>query len=193
MKLKCFIFALFLSLGFFSQQATAQDASPRREVGIQVNAINFNGNNAFSAFFKKEVKENVYRRFRVFYGNFGADFILNSATYNGSAGIAIGTEKRKALDSKLVFYQGPELSASFGITHVNLSSMNTTDFSRYTANARLGWVVGLQHSFNERWAINLETIPGIGFGLSGETNSDPDFQTNIGFNSNVSIGFVRKF
>ncbi len=185
MNFKCFIFALFLSLGFFNKQATAQDSSPNREIGLQFSNVNFSGDGAFSMFFKKEIKENVYRRIRAFYGNVGLIFSESNSIFNGSAGIAIGREKRKALDEKLLFYQGPEVSISAGASHNN--------FSVYSGNVRFGWVVGLQHSFNERWAINLEAIPGIGVGLSGASNVDAQVQTNLGLSSNVSLGIVRKF
>ncbi len=196
MNFKCHMLALFLALGLFTtNQALAQDAPPRREVGLQFNSINFNGSNAFSAFYKKETKENVYRRFRVFYGNLGLDFKTfgNYTAFNGAGGIAIGREKRKALDSKLAFYQGPEISASFGVAHVDLNVVNAANVTRYDVNARLGWVLGLQHSFNDRWAINLETIPGFGVGVTGSNGSNPEVRTSVGFNSNVSIGIVRKF
>ncbi len=191
MNFKSFIFAL--SLGFICSHAVAQDASPRREIGLQFNNVNFSGTGAFSGFYKKEKKENVYRRYRFLYGNFNTQFLLGNdisgdffRSTSIGAGFAIGSEKRKALDEKLMFYQGPE----FALTAGTFSRNNHTSLA---ATARFGWVLGLQHSFNDRWAINLESIPGVGINLTESSRHDYETSVQGGFSNTFSIGLVRKF
>lgn len=166
----------------------AQNASPHREVGLQFSGINFNGNNNISAFYKKQKSEQVYRRLRFFYGNLNAQTSEDQYYFSMSAGIAIGREKRKTLDSKLEFYQGPEFGASLGVSALIDSN---TDIS---LGGRFGWVLGLQHSFNERWAINLETIPSVGVNVITATARDVTrLDLNATASNSVSIGMVRKF
>ena len=115
---------------------------------------------------------------------------LNPWWQTGNAGIAIGREKRKTLDSKLDFYQGPEVSAQLGLATLGEDNANVL------ISAGFGWVLGLQHSFNERWAVNLETIPGLS--LVGDFyGEDSSGLSSVGFNARfnnfVSIGLVRKF
>ena len=187
MYYKSLVLALFVSFLSFLNSGSAQTAAPHREVGLQFSNINFSGSSSFSAFYKKELKENVYRRLRFFYGNVNTAFINDNASFNFNAGVAIGREKRKSLDSKLAFYQGPEVS--LGIS----TSSATGNSSNYSLNGRFGWVLGLQHSFNDRWAINLETIPGIGIGVSGGENRSTAVDVGASFNNTVSLGLVRKF
>ena len=183
------IFTITLFLAFFASMTSlsAQDSSPNREVGLQFNGLNFDGFNGFSLFYKKQKSENVYRRIRFFYGNLNVEAINDISAVSFSSGIAIGREKRKALDAKLAFYQGPEFSAALGVTTQNW------DNTSINVSGRFGWILGLQHSFNERWAINLETIPGVGIGVNSITDSDPRFTFNAGISNSVSLGLVRKF
>ena len=185
--LKLSTLVLVLSV-LFSATSSAQGTKPRREVGIQISNLNFNGSNTFSGFFKKERKENVYRRIRFFSGNLAFGQVDEDLSFDFSAGLAIGREKRKSLGDKLDFYQGPEFAFSLGLASL------TDDETRISFTPAFGWVLGLQHSFNDHWAINVETIPRVA--LSAFTNGDvgPDallFNANI--SNNVSMGLVRKF
>ncbi len=179
---------LFFALFAFATQLSAQNTAPHREVGLQFSGLNLNNTNSFSAFFKKQKKEHVYQRLRLFYGNING-LVRDSERYLAFfGGIAIGHEKRKSLDSKLEFYQGPELSAALSI--VSIIDENT-DIS---IRGGFGWVLGLQHSFNERWAVNLEAIPGLSMNVNGATKRDV---TTVGWDASisnsVSLGLVRKF
>ena len=179
--------ALLLAV-FSSTQLSAQTANPPREVGLQFSSLNFDGGSGFSAFFKKQKKENVYRRIRFFTGNLLFGSIDKDFTFNLSAGIAIGREKRKALDSKLMFYSGPEFSIQAGLYTF------TEDDVHVVLSPAFGWVLGLQHSFNDRWAVNLETIPGVGINIDSYGDGGPGvFTFGANFNNAVSLGLVRKF
>ncbi len=176
--------AFFIFLGCL--QLSAQ-TKPHREVGLQFSSLNFNGG-GFSAFYKKELKENVYRRVRFLAGNLNLGSTEEVFHFEISAGVAIGREKRKALDPKLIFYQGPEFGLGFRV-----QSLNETEFQS-SINTSFGWVFGLQHSFNDRWAVNLETIPSASISFSGNTNNDiKSLEFNSGFSSAVSVGLLRKF
>lgn len=178
---------LILVLFFFSTQLTAQTAQKPREVGLQFSSLDFDGGSGFSAFYKKQLKENVYRRIRLFSGGLSFSSTEETILFNLNAGIAIGREKRKSLDPKLVFYQGPEFSAGFSVTAIDEDEM------RFFIRPAFGWVLGLQHSFNERWAVNLETIPGATITVESFSEDEGVFSFNAGFNNLVSLGLVRKF
>lgn len=181
--------AIALLLAFLTiSNLSAQEANPPREVGLEFNSLDFDGGSSFSAFFKKQKKENVYRRIRFFTGNLHFGTIDEDFTFNLSAGIAIGREKRKALDAKLMFYQGPEFSIRAG-----LATFTDDDVHIFLTPA-FGWVLGLQHSFNDRWAVNLETIPGVGINVDTYGEGGPSVATfGANFNNSVSLGLVRKF
>lgn len=178
----------FLGLAFLPSMSSAQDSKPAREVGLQFNTVDLSGG-GFSAFYKKQKKENVYRRIRFFSGSFSLGVANEEFNFSVSAGAAMGREKRKALDSKLVFYQGPEFSASFKVT-----SLNETESQVYIIPG-FGWVLGLQHSFNDRWAVNMETTPNVSVYFYANTNNE-DYRLlsiNGDFSNTVSLGLVRKF
>ena len=176
----------FVLVIFTASSLTAQDGNPRREVGIQFSSLDFDGSRSFSAFFKKQKKENVYRRIRFFSGSLSARSFEDTFIFDFSAGIAIGREKRKSLDPKLEFYQGPEFSIRLGLA--------TEDNVRVSIAPAFGWVLGLQHSFNNRWAVNLETIPSLSITANINNGIRPDVLLfGAGFNNSVSLGLVRKF
>ena len=192
MRNRNLIFPILVALAtvFATGSLLAQDSKPKREVGLQFSSLDFDGGSGFSAFFKKQKKENVYRRIRFFSGGLSAISLEEDFNFSINAGIAIGREKRKTLDSKLDFYQGPEVSAQLGLATLGEDNANVL------ISAGFGWVLGLQHSFNERWAVNLETIPGLS--LVGDFyGEDSSGLSSVGFNARfnnfVSIGLVRKF
>ncbi len=180
-------FVLLLHL-FLHQDLSPQNTSAKREVGLSFSSIDFDGGTGFSAFYKKQLRENVYRRIRFFSGRLSAGAADEEFTFDFSAGIAIGREKRRSLDPKLEFYQGPEF-----FIQVGLSSPSEDDV-RMNFTPGFGWVLGLQHSFNERWAVNLETIPSVSVSanINGDAGPDSVF-FNAGFNNLVSLGLIRKF
>jgi hypothetical protein len=190
MRNRNLIFSILVAFAtvFATGSLLAQDFKPKREVGLQFSSLDFDGGSGFSAFYKKQKKENVYRRIRFFSGSLSAVSVDEDFNFNFAAGIAIGREKRKSLDSKLEFYQGPEVSVGLGIAAINELETNLN------ISAGFGWVLGLQHSFNERWAVNLETIPkfSLATNLNGDSGAD-SVVFGAGFNNSVSIGLVRKF
>lgn len=187
MNFKTFSFFLFAAF-LLSLPASAQNAKPPREVGLQFSSLDLNGG-GFSAFYKKSKKENVYRRIRFFSGTLSAGSVSEEFNFLLAAGIAIGREKRTALDSKLQFYHGPEFAVEASISAISESDAHV--FIR----PGFGWVLGLQHSFNDRWAVNLETIPRASLTIDAfaDGNGVDVFQFNAGISNAVSLGLVRKF
>ena len=180
-------FLVVFSTLFTSGSLLAQDTKPKREVGLQFSSFDFDGGSGFSAFFKKQKKENVYRRIRLFSGGLSFKSSEEINLFNFSAGIAIGREKRKSLDTKLEFYQGPEFAVNLGVGALD------DDELRLRIAPAFGWVLGLQHSFNERWAVNVEAIPRASIAFDSFSNTDGELAFNAGFSNAVSIGLVRKF
>jgi opacity protein-like surface antigen len=183
------ILTLSALLAIFSTALSAQDAAkPRREVGLQFNNIDFDGG-TFSAFYKKQKKENVYRRVQFVAGALSLGILEEDFIFNFSAGIGIGREKRKPLDAKLECYQGPQFGLNFA-----LYTTGDDDATGFLVRPSFGWVLGLQHSFNDRWAVNIETIPSVS--IAANTTGDDRTEGlffGAGFSNSVSLGLVRKF
>lgn len=180
---------------------TAQSNSTPKEVGLQLRGINFNGFTSFSAFYKKQKAENVFTRYRFIFGNIGFQVIEEAKDrFDFSAGLAIGREKRRSIGQKLIFYRGPEFS--FNINAASNEFLQTVQFgnqppidirrSYFGVGVGFGYVVGLQHNFNDLWAINAETIPSVNVSalLSNPSNSG---SINAGLSNGVSLGIVRRF
>lgn len=182
--------ALLLCLGL-TFTLSAQNAGAKREVGLQFSSLNLDGS-SFSAFYKKEQKENVYRRFRFAAGSVELGFLEEETTFDFSAGIAVGREKRKSLDDKLVFYQGPEAALN-----ISIFTIDNDDVTPVIVSPSFGWVFGLQHSFNDRWAMNIETIPSINasfnyYGGDGIGSAEGLF-VGAGGSNLVNLSVLRKF
>lgn len=189
MCVKTFFFALLAAcLGSITPAIAQTTASPgKREVGLQFDRLDFTDSPSFSALYKKQIKPDVYRRLRFFYGNLNTDFSDDNSAVSFSGGIAIGREKRKALDDKLFFYQGPEISGLIGLSTVNWDNIATV------VGGRFAWVLGLQHYFNERWAINLEALPGIGVTAANSATNAHSFSLTARGSNSVSVGLMRVF
>ncbi|MBL7780926.1 MAG: hypothetical protein JNM22_06890 [Saprospiraceae bacterium] len=175
-----------LCLIFFST-AQAQEA-PKREVGLQFSGIDFNGFNTFGGFYKKQLHDNVYRRIRFVSGGLFSAFQEDNSSVGLSLAGAIGREKRKSLDRKLEFYRGPEFSLRATYQYQQL-----TEGSVLGLIGRVGYVLGLQHSFSDLWAIQIETIPGVSLGASFPSEGDIVGTLDASFSNAVLLGVARKF
>jgi hypothetical protein len=175
---------------FLNNSLQAQSGKAKREVGLQFSSLNFNGG-SFGAFLKKEKKENVYRRVSFASGNIQLNLVEEETQFNFNAGIAIGEERRKQLDEKLLFFQGPEFSLNVG-----LFTTEDDDATAVTITPGFGWVFGLQHSFNKLWAINIETVPAVAISgnfYGAEISDAEGLSLGIRASSRVNFGIVRKF
>lgn len=175
-----------LSVFLFSN-LYAQDA-PKREVGLQFSGIDFNGFNTFGGFYKKQLHDNVYRRIRFVSGGLFSAFQEDNTSVGLSIAGAIGREKRKSLDQKLEFYRGPEVSLKATYQYQQLADASVIGLS-----ARVGYVLGLQHHFNDLWAIQIETIPGVSLGANFPSEGDIAGFFDANFSNSVLLGVARKF
>jgi hypothetical protein len=119
-------------------------------------------------------------------------FLEEETAFNFNVGVAVGREKRKSLDDKLVFYHGPEFAANLSIF-----TAEDDDVTPILVSPSFGWVFGLQHSFNDRWAMNIETIPSINasfnyYGGDGIGSAEGLF-IGAGGSTTVSLSVLRKF
>ena len=178
---------LFLIFSASLVSLSAQDLNKKkREVGLQFSSINFDGVNTFGAFFKKQMKENVYRRIS-FNASVGGNYNENYNSFSFSGGVTVGREKRKALDDKLVFFQGPLVGVSMGIYTVD------GEYGDGNISGSFQWAFGLQHSFNERWAINIETDPGVSLNIYKQRGLEERINAQANASNRVALGLVRKF
>ena len=181
----CIASALFAAT-FSTLQA--QETGKKHEIGLQFNGIDLNGFNSFNVLYRKQKSENVYRRIRASFGDINVDNRNETTRLGFSARVNIGQEKRKLLDRKLEFYRGPEFGLGFGFSGGDVPD------NRVNVNASFGYVLGLQHSFNELWAVNLEAIPGIAVRFSvGDVEENDSFGLDAYASTSVSLGVVRKF
>ena len=186
-KILISLFVALLATSISHLHAQTSDGK-KREVGVSFSSINFDGSNSFNAFYKKEKRENVYRRINFAIGGLGLFGMNDNTIVSFNAGMSVGREKRKTLDRKLQFYRGPVFS--FNTSFIT----GDIDDARLDLSAGLGIVFGLQHSFNELWAINLETIPSLNVGLNvGDFDNNNSFALGVGGSNRVSLGIVRKF
>lgn len=180
------ILGLALTFGAAQTPVFAQITIPQREVGLRFGNLNLKDSD-FSAFYKKQKSENTYNRVRVFAANLTTGIIDDDFMVSFSAGLAIGREKRKKLDPKLIFYQGPEFNLALGLDY---------DVERDLVHVApgFGYVFGLQHNFNERWAVNIESIPSVSlavaFALEEESGG---VLLNAGFTNLIALGILRRF
>ncbi len=187
MRIKIIAFTVALCAVSYSS-LHAQETGKKHEIGILVSGLDFNGSNSFNVLYRKQKSENVYRRIRATFGNLGLETENENTIFNFSAGLSIGREKRKTLDRKLEFYRGPEFGLGLGILAGDVED------NRVNASLRFGYVFGLQHSFSEFWAINLETIPSLSVNLNvGDFSENDRFGVRAAGSSAVSLGIVRKF
>lgn len=183
--MKQFFRTLFLVALVFGAAQTllfAQNETPQREVGLRFGSLNLN-NSDFSAIYKKQKSENEFRRIRVFAANLTAGAVDDDFQIAFTGGLAIGTEKRKTLDPKLVFFKGPELILGVGLNN-DLAAINLG----------FGYVFGLQHNFNEHWAVNLEAIPGLSLAVVRALEEESGAVLfNGGFSNSVALSILRRF
>ncbi len=186
-KIFPFLLAALCATSFSHLHAQATDGK-KRELGIGLGGLNFDGSTAFNAFYKEEVKENVYRRIEFFVSELRFQNIDGRNATNVNVGFSTGREKRKTLDRKLQFLSGPVFSINGGYAAGDLVE------SRVNVNLGAGLALGLQHSFNDLWAINLQTVPSLYLAYSaGEFSRDVYFSIGFYVSSRVSLGIVRKF
>ncbi|MCX6217238.1 hypothetical protein [Spirosoma sp.] len=184
------LFSIVLATGLLITSALRAQDSPTREVGLRLTSFD-----SFGMVYKKKLDENTYRRYRLAFGNLGANFVQSNTMVAFSAGGAMGKEKRRNLTDKLQFIYGTELIASVSLNSSTSGSVTVDNGSggvvTYTGSSLLlvtpsvgiGFVLGAQYNFNPRWYISAELIPSVT--ASGTFGNGTSFYSiQAGFNSN---------
>ncbi|MEM6644561.1 MAG: hypothetical protein AAF616_16400 [Bacteroidota bacterium] len=133
----------------------------------------------FDFIYKKEKAPNKYSRIRLGFANISFASVADDNVANVALGIALGSEKRKAINEKLNFYQGPEPFANISLSVVG------DDDGIFSAQAGLGYVLGFQYNFSDEFYVSAETIPSLGLNFTSGEFTDPTIGIFAGFNSNA--------
>ncbi|MEL6253852.1 MAG: hypothetical protein AAFR87_17725 [Bacteroidota bacterium] len=144
-----------------------------KELGIRMTGLQ-----NFDFIYKKEKAPNKFSRIRLGLANISFANINDENVANLALGIAMGSERRKAINEKLNFYQGPEPFANLALNVV-------ADNTLFTVQGGLGYVLGFQYNFSEVFYVSAETIPSVGVTFSSGENLDPSLGISAGFNSNA--------
>ncbi len=163
------------------------DSAPKREFGIQISGVNFNGFTPFSGIFKKQLAENKYRRISGTFGNLQFEGVESNLNFQLSGGLSVGVEKRKSVGKKTQLYSATEfnMGLSFG-----KSSRNDPYWS---ISPGLSWVFGLQYDINEYWAVNFEGGPGASVSIRKFPGNGLNYSLGGSFSSNIAVAVMHKF
>ncbi len=181
------ILSLVVSCGLTSSVFAQSDSAPKREFGIQLSGINFNGFTSFNGIYKKQLSENKYRRISASFGNIQFDGKEGNANFSLSAGMFVGIEKRSSVGKKTTLYRAPGLS--FGLSFSKSSRIDPN----WSFTPGVSWIFGLQHDFNENWAINVEGGPGAYMSFRGFSGAQTSYTIGGRFSSNVALAIMYKF
>jgi hypothetical protein len=188
MKLQSLLtLALVICIGLPSSLFSQADNPSAREFGIQLSGINFNGFTSFSGIYKKQVAESRYRRISATFGTIQLDGSESNTNFSLNAGLAVGIEKRNLVGKKTTLYRVTE--SSFGLSFGK--SSNAEPYWSFSPG--IAWIFGLQHDFNESWAINFEGGPGAYLSIRKFPVSPATFSVGGSFSSNVALAIMYKF
>lgn len=176
-----------------NQSLSAQSAG--KEAGLR--ATNLTNPNFI---YKKQKAENKWVRYRFGMVRFDFENRENSYRIQSGLGFAIGVEKRKQLDTKLYFVHGIEPFIEVNHSFVNSKETENVNHDLSVAPG-LGYVLGLQYNFSDRWYVNAETIPNVQtrFTLNHQSssttsNQSEHFSVGLEFNTlNLAVSVVHRF
>jgi hypothetical protein len=167
-------------LCFLTFQASAQDMS--RELGLR-----FSGVQDIDFMYKKSEDGMKYKRYRVAASNVRL-LISEGTDFGFEINLAAGVEKRQNIADKLKFIHGWEPGFNFSL--VNSDGSTGGDIGVF-----LGYVLGFQYDFSDKFYVSLETIPTLSVSTFYEDEIFADvIDVNAGFNSNaVAVTLAYKF
>lgn len=180
-----FLKTLFLSLLFTSNSLSAQDQPKfnKQEIGLQLVGLD---NFDFDFLYKKQVKQNAYRRIGLAFASLNMHNVGDNGNGNFSVGINIGRENRKSINDKLNFVHG--------VSWLLNSSLNTSENNTFSAfSTGVGYLLGVHYQLNESFYIGAEIIPSLTTSFVINDGFD-NLSFNAGFNSrSVGLSIVYKF
>ncbi|MBK7525147.1 MAG: hypothetical protein IPI53_13645 [Saprospiraceae bacterium] len=173
-------FILFTFLLLFVTPLSSQNMS--REIGIR-----FSGLDDFDFIYKKSADGLKYKRYRIAASSLSLA-IVEDTRLSFNVSYARGIEKRKNVTNQLKFIHGWEPG-------VYLSLAYSEDFTSGTIGIFLGYVLGFQYDFSDKFYVNIETIPTLALSTN-YTDEDfgEDVLINAGFNSReAALTLAYKF
>jgi len=167
---------LFFSFGLLSQSISESDPA-FRELGLR-----FSGFDDFNLFYKKALGPDKVRRHRLLLGRI--TYGSNSSELDLSLGYAIGTEKRKPIADDLYFIYGLEYTMAVAANNRenNLGTRNT----QLRLIPSIGFVLGFQLDFSDRYCLTAEIIPSVGGNYSYFNYTDNQFKIEALLNTNTT-------
>lgn len=184
LTLACLVFTLVIFLPTISAQEVNDQ---QHELGLSFYGIDFNGFNPFSVIYKKKIADSKFRRISGTFGGFNFQNSNRLLFFSINAGVSVGIEKRKLLGRKTSFYRGPQFSV--GTSFSKVEGFEST----WGIFPRIGYILGLQHDFNDYWAVNLEVVPSGQLSLNRFSGQDVEFSSSGNFSSNAALSIVYKF
>ena len=147
--------------------------SQMHEVGILTSGLN-----SFGMVYKVQTSENRYLAHKLGVADVRLDFTENANTVNAQMGYALGFEKRRALNEKLLFVHGFQPAFSL--------AMSYADNTNLLLRPSLGYILGFQYNFNEFFYLSLETVPSLSANWVYEEERVNSVAINAGYASNVA-------
>ena len=136
---------LLLACLFSSLNAATQ--SNTKELGIRFTSLD-----RYDLLYKKEVKQDVYRRLGLAFLNLS--YVTREGFDGGSANIggSIGRERRRQVSERVTFAHGLQVSANVGIAGAG-------DNTQVQVAPGLGYLLGFQYNVSEQFYVGVEVIP----------------------------------
>ena len=181
---KTFAFLLLFSALSLTYDASAQN----REIGLK-----FTGLDNFNLVYKKKKEENKYLRYYFGFFNTNLQGTGGATNFSSSVGFSAGIEKRKQISNKLQFAHGflPGIVLDGFFTANNISGNENYGLR---VQPQLGYSLGVQYHFSEKFYLGLEAIPSISAAVNFGRNQSVDYsiQTSINMNT-IGISAVYRF
>ncbi len=156
-----YLFIAFFMLFSIDLSAQEQAETPKkREIGLA--NVSLNG---ASLVYKKEIKDNVYRRFSFALLNISYNQVPKASQNSADMGFRFGREKRKIIKGKLRISYGLQydLSANFFKNTVDNSSLKISN-EDFKINLGIAYLLGFNYLVNENFYFGIETTPTISSG-----------------------------
>lgn len=174
------LLVLFSTL--FGVRSHAQNQPPQ-EIGLRLTGLE-----NFDLIYKREKNTNQFFRHRLGLINFGVTGKDDTSVSEFGLGYAFGIEKRKSVNEKLNFIHGiePRIATQY-------SSMDGNTIG-WDLMVGVGYVLGFQYDFSDRFYVGLETVPALTYARELDGPSKGTYELNVGFNSSaVALILAHRF
>lgn len=165
---KFFFALLFIGpLGLFGQE---------QDIDSQEFGLHTSGLNSLGLVYKDQVKDQVFRRYRLAALQFNAQSSSPSTNFQYNVSFSVAYEMRKSISTKLEFLHGPDFQFGLG------GAENRTDLF-----VGLAYVLGMQYQLNEDFVLGLELLPTFRYQFSNSPNNSQD---NFALQANAQNAYI---